>query len=271
MDPFVSVSKIDIEIEEYLNDNAHIFKKFGLQDSGCVSWGTENQWGKKFVKFSEKQKSIERLQRVRLLYNEINHAILPDLLNSIVTPSGFALVYEWVVGENLYDYTSYTSNEMKRNPQSPYSRLKQSPIIDILKLLNIVYDFHVDVEEANYVEVDFYDGCLIYDFETKNIKLVDLDEYHKGPFILDRDRLPGSLRFMAPEEFTRGAVIDNITNVFTLGKLALEYLSDGTIENWKGSEAMLKIIKKATSQNRDIRYKSIKQFYKKWTKAQGTL
>ena len=58
-------------------------------------------------------------------------------------------------------------------------------------------------------------------------RLCDLDSYRPGPNILDRDRQHGSTRFMAPEEFCRGAQIDERTTVFTLGRAAYVLLSDG--------------------------------------------
>ena len=39
----------------------------------------------------------------------------------------------------------------------------------------------------------------------------------------------GSSRFMAPEEFERGALIDERTNVFTMGRTAAVLLADGTL------------------------------------------
>ncbi|WEV29163.1 hypothetical protein OYE22_31240 [Streptomyces sp. 71268] len=53
---------------------------------------------------------------------------------------------------------------------------------------------HVGVEEAGFVAIDFYDGCMLYDFDQHRIKLIDLDEYRVGPFVLEADRLPGSRR-----------------------------------------------------------------------------
>lgn len=40
--------------------------------------------------------------------------------------------------------------------------------------------------------------------------------------------MPGSTRFMAPEEFEKGRVIDERTTVFTLGRTAQIFL-DGTV------------------------------------------
>ncbi|MGW5434528.1 hypothetical protein ACWET9_46705 [Streptomyces sp. NPDC004059] len=59
------------------------------------------------------------------------------------------------------------------------------------------------MEEAGFVAVGLYDGCMLYDFDEHRMSLCDLDEYRASPFVLNADRLPGSTRYMAPEEFAR--------------------------------------------------------------------
>jgi hypothetical protein len=49
--------------------------------------------------------------------------------------------------------------------------------------------------------VDFYDGCLLYDFTSQELRVIDLDMYSRGPFTNTMGRIFGSTRFMAPEEF----------------------------------------------------------------------
>lgn len=81
------------------------------------------------------------------------------------------------------------------------------PTSEVLAALESIFDAHLAVADAGFVAVDLYDGCFIYDFVARRMRLCDLDEYRPGPFVVDADRLPGSLRFMAPEEFERGAAI----------------------------------------------------------------
>ena len=64
---------------------------------------------------------------------------------------------------------------------------------------------------AGWVACDLYDGCLIVDLETGSLKVVDLDTYRRGPSVNDMGRMFGATRFMAPEEFELGAVIDERT------------------------------------------------------------
>ena len=74
---------------------------------------------------------------------------------------------------------------------------------------------------------DLYDGCIIYDFEGSRTFLCDLDEYRDGSFVLDMDRAYGSRRFMAPEEFRRGA---------TSSERARRYQSvSEVVEQWRAA------------------------------------
>jgi serine/threonine-protein kinase len=101
------------------------------------------------------------------------------------------------------------------------------------------------------VAVDFYDGCLIYDFARRTIRLCDLDSYRPGPYVLDRDRQYGSTRFMAPEEFAKGATVDERSTVFTLGRAAFVLLSRGPRgeqdrDLWRAGDALFQVATTAT-------------------------
>jgi serine/threonine-protein kinase len=91
-------------------------------------------------------------------------------------------------------------------------------------VIDAIVDAHAAIAEQGFVAVDFYDGCLMYDFDSGDVQLVDLDLYTEGPYTLTAERQFGSTRFMAPEEFCRGAVIDQQTTVFTLGRTAMVLL-----------------------------------------------
>ena len=93
--------------------------------------------------------------------------------------------------------------------------------------IDAILDAHVELCGAGWIAGDFYDGSIIYDFEARRLRLIDLDSYHRGPTVNEMGRMFGSTRFMAPEEFERGAVIDERTTVFNLGRAMAEYLGDG--------------------------------------------
>ena len=128
--------------------------------------------------------------------------------------------------------------------------------------LTDIVDAHVAVAAAGMVAVDLYDGCLIYDFTTGRMRLIDLDEYRPGPFTLEDDRLPGSRRYMAPEEFVRGSVIDQQTTVYTIGRTIWNLLDSPT--GWRGTSAQARVVTTATQPGKAHRYPTVRDVASAW-------
>src|SRR5690606_13018619 len=103
----------------------------------------------------------------------------------------------------------------------------QAPLPTIVRALDTIVDPHRELADHGWIAGNFYDGCLIDDFSAERLAMVDLDPYHKGPFVNTMGRIFGSTGFMAPEEFRRGAAINERTSVFTLGRVLAVFLSDG--------------------------------------------
>ena len=80
----------------------------------------------------------------------------------------------------------------------------------------------------------------------------------------------GSSSYMSPEEFTKGATIDEITNVYTMGATAFALLAnkDRSQESWPLSPNLYKVAKRATSDERSKRQQSIGQFITEWSAGQ---
>lgn len=262
----VDVARIDAEIEAHLERAGHIFRAFRDRDSGSVAFGVEVAGERWFVKHSEEPRGIASLERARELHEALRHPALPTLRNAFRSPRGLALVYEWVAGEVL----SARGEAARRDPRSAHARFRALSAQAILAALDVIYDAHALLARRGFVAVDFYDGSVIYDFERGRTHLCDLDEYRRGPFALDAERLPGSTRFMAPEEFQSGARIDQVTNVFTLGRTALVLLGDGSASRaWKGSDAQLRVALRATAPDRGARHPSVPAFVDDWKRALG--
>jgi serine/threonine-protein kinase len=146
----------------------------------------------------------------------------------IESPYGPMLVYEWVPGELLG-----VERSRRADPASPFQRFRALPFSDLLTGLDVVFDFHRSAAELGWVAVDFYDGAMIYDFATQTMRLIDLDHYRDRPFTNEMGRMFGSTRFMAPEEIDFGTIIDEVTPVFTMGRVISVFLSDGARECYK--------------------------------------
>jgi serine/threonine-protein kinase len=74
---------------------------------------------------------------------------------------------------------------------------------------------------------------------------------------------------MSPEEFELGALIDERTNVFTMGRTALVFLSDGTLnpDAFRGTRELFEVVARACEPERSRRHDSVATFYGAWRAA----
>ena len=268
--------RIDCGIEQYLGSIGSIFVRFDhlTQDSGNISYGVQIGDERYFVKTAgypdDPKPPLNHASRVELLRNAvrlsktIDHSALPKLHNVIESPAGPLLVYQWVSGELLG-----TSPEKREDPACAFQRFRRLPTFTILSCIDAIFDLHNRIAAAGWIAVDFYDGCIIFAFDSDRIGIMDLDMYREGPFQNEMGRMFGSTRFMAPEEFQLGAIIDQRTNVFTMGRTALVFLSDGTLHAsaFRGSRALFDVVKKACDPERSRRFDSMAAFYDAWKAA----
>src|SRR3546814_6241128 len=91
------------------------------------------------------------------------------------------------------------------------------------------------------------------------MRLIDLDEYRPGPFTVESDRLPGSTRYMAPEELVHGARVDERTTVFHLGRTAAQLLTDPNL-----SSAQSAVVEAATGIDPATRYPTVAAMAAAW-------
>ena len=274
--PLLTATSIDELPRIYLSRVGQVFTRFGVatQDSGNQSYGIQLGGRRFFVKTAgepdDRSTALDHPRRVALLRNaeqvarSCTHPALPELRNVVDSPIGPMLVYEWVEGDLLG-----VAREKRDDPASPFRHFRELPAKAIVEGLNTVYDLHRDVAEAGWIASDFYDGSLIYDFVLGRLWVVDLDHYQRGPFVNERGRLFGSTRFMAPEEFQRGALIDQRTTVFTLGRLALVMLADGTLDGaaFRGTAGQHAVVTTACQPDRERRFATVAEFYQAWSAA----
>ena len=265
--PLLNVSEIDKDIETYLNHITETTYQFPEHDSGCQSFQAAVDDQRWFVKHSNISQSVVWLKQAVRFHAAVQHEALPQLHNAFTTTDGFTLVYEWVDGEGLRPERELCTDEVH-----PRDRFCALPAPEIIDALNVIYDVHILIAKKGFIAEDFYDGCIIYDFEMKRIHLYDFDHYHPGPFINDRGRLNGSSRFMAPEEFQKGERIDERTNVFMLGRTAFVLLANNSDarNDWKGNDALWHVAKKATNVDKQLRYPSVQEFASAWYAAIAT-
>ncbi len=62
-----------------------------------------------------------------------------------------------------------------KNPNSPFYKFKHLPVRKRVQSLNSIFSFHTCVEKKNHVAIDFYDGSIMYNFNTNETKICDID------------------------------------------------------------------------------------------------
>lgn len=265
----LTLTETDRRIDDLVAGAGEIVTAYLEQDSGCVSYVVDQGGQRLFVKCAVTESGEASLGRAAALHHTIRHPALPALLHTLRTGSGPAQIYPWVPGDVLYDYVTMDGAAGRRDPASAHARFRALPIARILAALDAIYDLHVRIAEAGFIAVDFYDGCILYDFDAHRTWVCDLDEYRPGPFRLVEDRLPGSRRFMAPEEFVRGSTIDQRTNVYTLGQAAALLLGDGYLDSdtWRGAAEASAVLRRATAWEREHRYATVVAFVMAWRRA----
>jgi serine/threonine-protein kinase len=253
-----------------------VFVRFDQQDSGNVSYGVAADEGRYFVKTAghpdDDAPVLSHDQRVALLRNAVRlgqsyrHPALPLFQGVVESPHGPMLVYDWADGELIG-----VSRPQRGDPASAFCRFRSLPAQEIIVCLDTIVAVHDVLGRAGEVAGDFYDGCLLYDFTARRVTVVDLDNYRCGPYRNEMGRMFGSTRFMAPEEFTRGALIDQRTSVFTMGRTVLVLLGDGTAnpEAFRGSVRLLQVAARACQPRPEQRYGSLPEFCAAWRAARG--
>ena len=264
--------------------------------SGCVCIGMEDHQRKRFCKIAgvntmeadvTPQESVVLLKQAVHLYEVLSHPQLIKLVEAYDHNQFYVAVFEWAEGECLFDHWNFETYQ--RNPalQSPKDRFKALPESQKLKAAETLFSFLQNVHHKGYIAVDFYDGSLMYDFAAEQISICDIDFFRKAPVVneLGMDWY-GTKRLKAPEEYQKCAVIDEQTNVFTLGALLFEFFgsfSDEAIRqryidnqfvpcpliHWQLSEASYRVAAKAVSSEKADRYLTVAAFWEAWNAANG--
>lgn len=236
------------------------------QDSGHVSYGVIDDQGRRwFVKTAgddvvspggtTRPDRIVALRQAAAIQSGLDHPALVPVEAVFEASDGIAVVYDWFEGELLR-----SPAERREDPAEAHARFRALPAPEVATALDSVIDLHVLLERAGWIAGDFYDGCLMYDFDARAIKVIDLEAYHQGSYINEVGRLPGSTRFMAPEEHMKGAAITASTTVYNLGRMLDIFLRTQP-------PAVAAIIRRATATAPEARPSSVAELQREWRSA----
>ena len=242
-----------------------VFQVFDDQDSGNICFGTEQNGERFFLKFAgaptaryqgDPADAVERLRYAAGVYRDLKHPALIELLDTVETEGGFLTVFRWTDGVCMGKQYPESRKQFFTLPMEK----REQVFADIL-------DFHLMAAARGYVAVDFYDGSILYDFKQQKTVLCDIDLYQKRPFVNEMGRLWGSSRFMSPEEWEKGAEIDEISNVFLMGSVAFALFGgelDHAREKWMLDDRRYEVALRAVSPLRAQRFASLKELQTAW-------
>ncbi len=254
----------------FLHKYGRVFRVFDDQDSGNICFGVVNGETRYFVKFAgapteragvSAGEAVANLKRSAAIYRDLAHPNLIRFVDAEEVGGGFAMLFAWTDAACMH-------------PMYPRARKQfmQMPLETRQQVFEETLAFHAHAVKRGYVAIDFYDGCIMYDFGKRKTVICDIDFYAKSPYTNEMGRLWGSSRFMSPEEFQLGASIDEITTVYTMGAAAFALFGnerDRCLEQWNESEARFDVAKQAVSQERDKRQQSLEQFITQWRAAEA--
>ena len=263
--------------------------------SGCICIGMEDGDKKYFCKIAgadtiggevSPRESVEMLKKAVPLYTDLQHPNLVKIIEEYDYGQFHVAVFEWVNGECLYDHWNFEKYRKDHSLKSPKEKFKELSVSKKLRVTDVLFSFLRNVSWNGYVAVDFYDGSIMYDFEADETTICDIDLFRKAPVINDKGtEWFGSKRLKAPEEYVKGSVIDEQTNIFTLGALIFEFFGSFSEEEirrryhsnrflpcsfsaWQLNEKSYRAAAKAVSLDRDGRYLTFAEFFDAWKEAQ---
>ena len=266
--PLLDVTRIDRPLDEYLASCGDVFATITGHDSRNTSYGVAIAGERWFVKRAAAgdTDAVRELESAIRFHAVVRHVAIVPLVGVVHAVDGLAIVHPWRAGEVLNDPLAPGARP-PTDPESAFARFRALPAPELLAAIETIFEAHVAVTRAGFVAVDFYDGAVMYDFAARAIHLVDLDSY-RPPYTLDRERQFGSSRFMAPEEWQRGATIDERTTVYTLGRAAFVFLGgergDPSAECWRADARRHAVAGRATAALPVERFATVAELHRAW-------
>ncbi|HBL84591.1 MAG: hypothetical protein A2Y17_00550 [Clostridiales bacterium GWF2_38_85] len=296
----IKIDNVNFNLKEehdfsWLSSFGTVFTAFDQNDSGNISFGVYDGIDKYFIKAAglkttdsvrTPEEAIASLEGAMPLYENIRHKNLIQLCKHYPFDDIYIAVFNWAEGDCLFDHWNF--DKYRKNPQivPPAERFKKLPISKRIESADVLFSFLDTVSKSGYVAVDFYDGSIMYDFTTNTTTICDIDFFRKKPTFNDMgENYWGTKRLKASEEYIFGAVIDESTNVYTLGALMLDCFfgnytdveieqryktnafSPCLFENWELSKECYDVVLKSVAIKRAERYASINEFHTAWNVA----
>ena len=255
----------------WLASYGRVFQVMDQQIAGLLCFGVEGRYGRLLIKYAgartvsgriKPSEAMYALEDAMGLYAYDHPALLRPLAHG-PAGGGYAAIFPW-----------RDAPPLRRVPPdgAVRNRARHLPLRRSLTMLDGIFDLHALLAAEGLIASDFHDAHLLVDFEQDQLLLWHMDGYLRKPAVNDRGRLPGSSRFMAPEEYALNAPLDEATTVYNLGALAFEFFGDNEDRSkaaWSGPEGLFEVASRATQESRARRYPSMRAFLSAWRQAVG--
>ena len=255
----------------FINKYGKVFKVFDNQNSGALCFGVEKAGKRYFLKFAgaETVKSdeclhiedtISRLKSTVLKYKELKHPLLVNQIGAEEIGGGFITIFDWFDGESC----GYPQREMN-------IKFLSLPVEEKQRVFEGILEFHAHVAECGYVAIDFNDQSTLYNFDNGNFAICDIDFYAKQSYMNGNGTICGDPAIMSPEENRIYGLVDEISNVYTMGATAFVFFagdenSNPVMERGKCalSDELYEVALKAVSAPRSKRQQTIRDLLMEW-------
>ena len=265
--PYTALTEPDLR---WLRPYGTVFKVIDRQFSGNLCFGVEGRYGRLFVKYAgahtvnyrgKPENAVFFLKNAMPLYNR-SHPALSRLLAHGPAGDGYAAIFTWRDALPLRSAYGPSAGD----------RVRRLPLEKSLRMLDMVFDLHLNLAQDGIVAVDFYDGNVLIDFDRDEALVCDIDLYRRKPAFNDRGRMWGSSRFMAPEEYELGAALDETTTEYNMAALAFAFYGDNSDRSrsaWRAPYCLWDVAHRALAEDKADRYPSMRAFLDAWREAVG--
>ena len=253
----------------FIGKYGKVFRVFDNSYSGAVCFGVEKSGKRYFLKFAGAktfaatnpniEDTITALKITVPKYKELKHRLLINQIDAEETGGGFIAVYDWFDGEGC----GYMHPEMQK-------KFLALPDREKLRVYNGILEFHCHVAACGYVAIDFNNGSTLYNFDNGKFAFCDIDFYAKQCQISGWSGIWGDPNFKSPEECRGYSVINETSNVYTMGAVAFYFFAENdkdSREKWTLSSELYEIAKKAINEQRSQRHQTIKELISEWKTA----
>lgn len=252
----------------FIEDYGRVFSVFDEHNCGMLSFGLVNPQGQRiYLKYagapvinypSDPALAVRKLRQALRGYQDLRHPALIRLISAQDTASGCLAVFEWADGLPLGP-----------RPEG-YNDFRSVPLVERLRMFDIVCDFHARAEAAGLAIAGLNDAHLIFHLKTGRLILSNIDDYLPSPSINTRSRIPGSPLYLPPEGYRKGDAIDETSNVYTLSALSHCFFGDRidkTKGAWQAPEKLYQVVLRGLNENRNRRQQSTGEFLSDWRAA----